>query len=209
MLLFFNPLKRFNKTVGYFSIDNDGFRFICDPYQKVNFEILWENICPEYVVHIETGSRYRPDYLVFQYKDTSNESKEYKLFIESWISYSPFSPIEKRNLMLKTILKGLARIPDIKINQRVFTKLDIDPKTFEFAPSKRRIENTYGIIYTIIVLGVSFMLWEFLSTHLSPSWALSLLLFSIIPITIGLILFVGWFYPESEVNISYTDNINK
>nr|ELR5112240.1 hypothetical protein [Providencia stuartii] len=209
LVSFYILLKRFNKTVGYCSIDNDGFRFICVPSPKMNVEILWENICPEYVAHIETGGRYRPDYLVFKYKNTLNESKKYKLPIENWINGSPLSPIEKRKLMLKTILKGLARIPNMKINQHVFTKLDVDPKTFEFSPSKRKSENMNGIIFTITILGICFMLWVFLSSILPPSWALGLLLLSIIPIVIGLILLINWLEPESENNISYSDNINK
>lgn len=209
LVLFYTLLKRFTKTIGYFSVDNDGFRFSCAPYPKMNFEICWESICSGYVVHIETGGRYRPDYLVFQYKNALNESEEYKLPIENWLNYSPFSPVEKRKLMLKAILKGLARIPDIKINQRVFTKLDIDPKTFEFAPSKRRSENTYGIILAIIVLGILIMLWPFLASILPSSWALVLLITSTFVIAIGLILFFTWLYPEFEGNISYTDDINK
>lgn len=209
LVSFYTLLKRFNKTVGYLSVDNDGFRFSCALYPKMNFDICWESICPEYVVHIETGGRYRPDYLVFQYKNALNESEEYKLLIENWLNYSPFSPVEKRKLMLKAILKGLARIPDIKINQHVFTKLDIDPKTFEFAPSKRRAENTYGIILTIIVLGISFMLWPFWATILPPLWALVLLITSTIIIAIGLAIFFTWLYPEFEGNISYTNDINK
>ncbi|MGG4606911.1 hypothetical protein [Providencia sp. Me31A] len=208
LISFYTLLKRFNKNVGYFSIDDNGFRFICDPYPNMNVEILWKNICSEYVVHIKTGGRSRPDYLVFKYKNASNESEEYKLPIENWLSYSPFSPVEKRKLLLKAILKGLARIPDIKINQRVFTKFDIDPKTFEFAPSKRRSENIYGFILTIIVLGIAFILLPFWFTILPPSWALVLSLTSTILIAIGLILFFSWLYPEFEGNISYNDDIN-
>ncbi|MEX9927259.1 hypothetical protein AB7W63_09500 [Providencia rettgeri] len=209
LVSFFTLLKRFNKTVGYLSVDNDGFRFSCATCPKMNIEICWENICSGYVVHIETGGRYRPDYLVFQYKNALNESEEYKLPIENWLNYYPFSPVEKRKLMLKAILKGLARIPDIKINQCVFTKLDIDPKTFEFAPSKRRSENTYNTILTIIVLGILFMLWPFWATILPPAWALVLLIISTIVIAIGLVLFFTWLYPEFGGNISYTDDINK
>lgn len=209
LVSFYTLLKRFNKTVSYFSIDNNGFRFICDPYPNMNVEILWENICSEYVVHIETGGRYSPNYLVFQYKNASNESKEYKLPIENWINYSPFSPVEKRKLMLKALLKGLARIPDIKINQRVFTKLDIDPQTFKFAPSKRRSENIYSMILTIIVLGISLMLWLFLVTILPLSWALVLCLAATVLIAIGVILFFTWLYPEFEGNIRYINDINK
>ncbi|WP_369310198.1 hypothetical protein [Providencia rettgeri] len=206
---FYTLLKRLTKTVGYYSIDDKGFRYKCDSYPNRNFEILWENICSEYVVYIERSRKYGPDYLIFQYKNASNESEEYKLPIESWLNYSPFTPVEKRKLMLKAVLKGLARIPDIKINQSVFTKLDIDPKTFEFSPSKRRAENTYGIILTIIMIGVLFMLWPFWATILPPSWALVLLLTSTILIAIGLVLFFSWLYPEFIGNISYTHDIDK
>lgn len=215
LVSFYALLKRLSKTVGYFSVDNDGFRIINTLYPNGNIEILWENICSEYIVHIKTSGRNRPDYLVFQYKNASNERKEYKLPLENWLNYSLFSPIEKRKWMLKAVLKGLARTPDIKINQSVFTKLDVNPKTFEFAPSKRRVENIEAIIISIIILGLSFILWTFLSINLPFSWALGLLLASVIPIFIGLTLFMSWLYPETVNNISYTntdtdtDNVNK
>lgn len=110
LVSFYALLKRLSKTVGYFSVDNDGFRIINTLYPNGNIEILWENICSEYIVHIKTGGRNRPDYLVFQYKNASNERKEYKLPLENWLNYSLFSPIEKRSGCSRRSLKDLREL---------------------------------------------------------------------------------------------------
>lgn len=206
---FYLLLKRFSKKVARLFIDDDGIHYVCDPYPEMSFEVLWKNICPEYVPRIESGGRHRPDCLIFQHIDASNEPTEYKLAIDNWLEHSIFSAPEKRKSTLRMILKELARIPEIKIERGVFTKFDVDPETFKFDPSPRRKENAKMTIYSIILLSILAILWTFLAAYLSTTWTLTFFLISFLPVFAGVGFLIHLVDPSTNTLITYHHDIEE
>ncbi|EKT54255.1 hypothetical protein [Providencia sneebia] len=198
------------KTIGgYFIVDNEGFKCVLKNQPNNVIDIKWKDVCADNIVDLEIGARKNPDLLKFNYKESSGAIKEFKLPIQTVIHNNSFNGINNRKKILYSMLKGLARIPGIKIKNHVYAYLQINPETFEVDSKPYKNLKFTEILTGIIFLGIFIPMILFVFNYFSAGWGIIIMLIASFFILIIFSFIIKFPFPSQNEIIIYRHSDEK